>query len=290
MEASGPADGPDRDREPGRGTAAMTTGPTALTRTVTAPNPGPMTLDGTNSYLIGAGGSVVVVDPGPRHEDHLAALAGAGEVELILITHRHADHTEGAARLHALTGAPVRAVDPRHCYGSGAVLGRERIEAAGTVIEVIATPGHTDDSVSLHLPQDGRPGGAGSVLTGDTILGRGTTVIAHPDGDLASYLRSLDVLEAIGPARVLPAHGPQLDDLTAVVRRYREHRRQRLEQVAAVRQRLGAGVTADAVVDEVYTDSPPELRQAALRSVAAQLEYLEAGGMQGRRPADRTRG
>lgn len=266
------------------------TGPTVLTRTVTAPNPGPMTLDGTNSYLISAGaGGCVVVDPGPLDEAHLAALAGSGDVELILITHRHADHTEGAARLHALTGAPVRAVDPQHCH-EGAVLGRERIEVAGTVIEVIPTPGHTDDSVSLHLPQDGAPGSAGSVLTGDTILGRGTTVIAHPDGDLASYLTSLDVLEAIGPARVLPAHGPQLDDLVVVVRRYRDHRRQRLAQVAAVRDRLGAGVTAEAVVDEVYTDSPPEVRQAALRSVAAQLEYLDVGGVEDVRPTEGRRG
>ncbi|MDQ6658513.1 MAG: MBL fold metallo-hydrolase [Actinomycetota bacterium] len=244
---------------------------TELTRTVLAPNPGPMTLEGTNSYLIGSGGSYpVVVDPGPDDERHLAALA-AGAVELILITHRHPDHTAGAARLHQLTGAQVRAADPAHCHGGGVVLGAERIVLDGLTIEVLPTPGHTHDSVSFVLPEDGP---TGSVLTGDTILGRGTTVIAHPDGNVADYLASLDALEARGPAIVLPAHGPQRADLAVLCREYRQHRSQRLEQIRTVLARLGPLATVDQVVDAVYTDTPPAVRSAAMKSVAAQMQYL----------------
>ncbi|MDQ2846928.1 MAG: MBL fold metallo-hydrolase [Actinomycetota bacterium] len=244
---------------------------TELTRILLAPNPGPMTLQGTNSYLIGSGGSYpVVVDPGPDDERHLAALATCA-VQLVLITHRHPDHTAGAPRLHQLTGAPVRAADPAHCHGGGAVLGAERIQLAGLTIEVLPTPGHTDDSVSFVLPDDGA---TGSVLTGDTILGRGTTVIAHPEGSVADYLASLDALEAVGPAIVLPAHGPQRGDLGQVCREYRQHRLQRLDQISAVLADLGPQATVDQVVDAVYADTPPEVRFAAVKSVAAQLEYL----------------
>lgn len=247
---------------------------TELTRCIVAPNPGPMTLDGTNSYLIGTHGrAVVVVDPGPDDHRHLAALGAAGDVELILISHRHPDHTEGAAALQQLTGAPVRAADPAHCLGGGAVLGRERIEAAGTTIEVWPTPGHTDDSVSFQLPGDGP---TGSVLTGDTILGRGTTVIVHPDGNVRDYLASLDVLQAIGPARVLPGHGPQLPDLVAVCGAYRQHRMQRLEQIRVVLDSSDGEPTVEQVVETVYADTPLAVRSAAMKSVAAQLEYLRS--------------
>ncbi len=246
---------------------------TDLVRCILALNPGPMTLDGTNSYLIGRPGSgAVVVDPGPDDEPHLAALSAAGHVEMILITHRHPDHTDGAARLRAMTGAPVRAADVAHCHGGGLPLGgAERIEAAGVLIDVLPTPGHTDDSVSFHLPGDGP---RGSVLTGDTILGRGTTVIAHPDGSVGDYLASLDALEALGSCRVMPAHGPQRDDLAQLCREYRAHRLQRLDQIRAALAVLGDRASIDQVVDAVYTDIPPEVRSAARKSVAAQLEYL----------------
>src|SRR6478609_8229333 len=120
---------------------------------ILAPNPGPMTLDGTNSYLLADAGatSSIVVDPGPDDAPHLAALAAAGPVELILITHRHHDHTEGAAELSRLTGAPVRAADPAHCIADDPLRDGEIIAAAGVSIEVINTPGHTDDSVSFLL-------------------------------------------------------------------------------------------------------------------------------------------
>ncbi len=231
-----------------------------------------MSLDGTNSYLISAEGSAgaAVVDPGPLDEQHIRALA-AGSVELILITHRHADHTAGAARLHELTGAPVRAADPEHCIGDRPLQDGEVLPAAGTEIRVVATPGHTSDSACFHLPFDGP---AGSVLTGDTILGRGTTMLDHPDGRLGDYLASLDRLEPLGSATVLPAHGPVLPALDAVVRAYRAHRLDRLAQVRSAVTRLGPEAEVRQIADVVYADADPSVRRAAESSVAAQLEYL----------------
>lgn len=248
-----------------------------LTRFILAPNPGPMSLDGTNSYVLAGPGSAtaVVVDPGPDDEVHLLALARAAAVELVLITHRHADHTAGSARLHELTGAPVRAADPAHCHGGGAPLqDGEVVLAAGLELTVLATPGHTSDSVCFHLPGDG-PGG--SVLTGDTILGRGTTMLDYPDGTLGDYLATLDRLEAMGPATVLPAHGPVLPSLAEVARGYRTHRHERMAQIRATLDRLGRDASVGDVADAVYSDVGPSVRRAAEMSVAAQLHYLREG-------------
>lgn len=246
---------------------------TDLTAFHLAPNPGPMSLHGTNSYVLSAPGAsaVVVVDPGPLDEDHLAALGRAGTVELILITHRHADHTAAAARFSELTGAPVRAADPAHCHGAEPLADGEVLHAAGVEIRVLATPGHTSDSVCFHLPGDGEHG---SVLTGDTVLGVGTTVLDYPDGRLGDYLDSLDRLERIGPATVLPAHGPILPALDTIVRAYREHRQDRLSQIRSALAELGADAGVVEVADAVYAAVDPSVRPAAELSVAAQLDYL----------------
>lgn len=245
----------------------------SLTRYRLAPNPGPMSLDGTNSYVISApdAGSTVVVDPGPLDEGHLAALAAAGPVELVLITHRHPDHTEAAARFHELTGAPVRAADPAHCHGGEPLHGGEILTVAGVEIRVLATPGHTSDSVCFHLPGDGPHG---SVLSGDTILGRGTTVLDYPDGRLGDYLTSLDLLESLGAATLLPAHGPVLPATDVICREYRAHRLMRLEQIRSALAELSPDAGVTAVTDAVYPDVDPSVRRAAENSVAAQLDYL----------------
>lgn len=243
-----------------------------LTEFRLAPNPGPMSLDGTNSYLLAAptATTAVVVDPGPLDQQHLNDLA-AREVELVLITHRHADHTEAAAEFHTMTGAPVRAFSPEHCHGGSPLADGERIRAAGVDLTVVATPGHTSDSVCFHLPADGP---AGSVLTGDTILGRGTTILDYPDGRLGPYFDSLHRLQSLGPATVLPAHGPVLPDLAAVCGEYTAHRQQRLEQIRRALQTLGSDAPAGDVVDVVYHDVDASVRSAALKSVEAQLDYL----------------
>ncbi|MCR2800162.1 MBL fold metallo-hydrolase [Microbacterium sp. zg-Y818] len=266
---------------------------TGLVTRVLAPNAGPMTLDGTNSLVIGArdATSVVVVDPGPDDDGHLQALQQFGPVELILLTHHHHDHTESAPRFAALTGAPVRAFDPGLCIDGPPLTDGERIDAAGTVIEVVGTPGHTADSVSLHLPHDAPAGdpeasATGSMLTGDTILGRGTTIIAAPDGSLGSYLATLERLRAYGRIPTLPAHGPMLPDLVAVCDAYTEHRRGRLQEVRDALTALGQSAATDAdlvaaVTDAVYGGVDPAVRFAAEASVRAQLAYLGDGSAAG---------
>lgn len=248
-----------------------------LSTRVLAPNPGPMTLDGTNSFLLGTGATRVVVDPGPLDDAHLELLA-AHPVELVLITHHHADHTEASVEFARRTGAPVRAADPAFCVGGDPLTDGEEIVAAGVRIRVLATPGHTADSVCFVLPDDGPHG---SVIMGDTILGRGTTVILHPDGSLGAYLNSLTELRALGPAVVLPAHGPVLSDLARTCDTYLAHRAERLDQVRDALTLLGLDPTTDAatvtaIADSVYRDIPADVRYAAEASVRAQLAYLEA--------------
>lgn len=241
-----------------------------------APNAGPMTLDGTNTWVLREPGAArsVVVDPGPRDEQHLCSVRERAEnVAVVLLTHGHADHAEGAARFAELAGCGVRALDPAHRLGGEGLGEGDRIEVDDLVLEVVATPGHTADSLSFLLPA------ARAVLTGDTVLGRGTTVVAHPDGQLGAYLGSLHRLHALaaetGVTRVLPGHGPVLDDALEVLEAYLRHRAERLEQVrAAVAE---GAATPRAVVERVYADVDPVLWPAAELSVAAQLAYLSTG-------------
>ncbi len=251
---------------------------TSRARCVLAPNPGPMTLNGTNTWLIAEPGSATafVVDPGPDDEAHLTRVcelaAAAGQrVTRILLTHRHLDHSAGAARLAGLTGASVAAADPAQRRGpDGGGLGPgDVLTGAGCELRVVPSPGHTTDSVCLLLPADG------ALLTGDTVLGRGTTVIAG-DGSLADYLASLDRLRAVADAErlemLLPGHGPVLGDPAGVLDFYLAHRRERLAEVRAA---LAAGDRAeDEVLARVYADVDRSLWPFARWSVRAQLTYL----------------
>lgn len=250
---------------------------TPRARCVLAPNPSPMTLDGTNTWVLLEPGATeaVVVDPGPLDEGHLrtvvALVEGLGaRVGTTLLTHGHADHSEGASRFAALTGATVRALDRAHRLGDEGLGEGDVLRAGGLDVQVVATPGHTSDSLSFLLPADA------AVLTGDTVLGRGTTVVAHPDGRLADYLASLERLRALtaegAVVRVLPGHGPALHDAQAVVEGYLAHRRQRLLQVERAVQ--DGASTPRAVVEVVYADVERALWPAAELSVRAQLEYL----------------
>ncbi len=250
---------------------------TARATCVLAPNPGAMTLEGTNTWVLMEPGATdaVVVDPGPLDEQHLqrvldvVARRGA-RVALTLLTHDHPDHAEAALRFAELTGAPVRAVGTGHDdLGDG-----ERLTVGGLDLGVVATPGHTSDSLSFLLVAEN------ALLTGDTILGRGTSVVAWPDGELAAYLLSLRRIAAMTGSRevtqILPGHGPTVPDPAAVVRFYLDHRQERLEQV---RVAVASGaVGADAVVEMVYADVPREVWPAARLSVLAQLDYLAVSG------------
>lgn len=243
-----------------------------------ADNPSPMTLEGTNTWLLRAPDSdaCVVVDPGPDDETHLRRVAGHGPVAAVLLTHGHPDHAAGARRFGEMAGAGVRALDPAHRLGSEGLAEGDVVATAGVELSVMATPGHTADSLCFLV--DG-PAGVPSVLTGDTVLGRGTTVIAAPGGRLGDYLESLHRLAELPPGTsVLPGHGPDLADAAEVARSYLAHRHERLEQVRAAVEQLGAGPgdepTPRQVVEIVYADVDPALWPAAEWSVRAQLEYL----------------
>jgi glyoxylase-like metal-dependent hydrolase (beta-lactamase superfamily II) len=243
-----------------------------LAGVVLAANPSPMTLGGTNTWLLRddpARRSAVVVDPGPDDETHLqTVLAAAGSVPLILLTHGHPDHSAGARRFAELTGAPVYALDPIHRLGAEGVVEGAVLEGAGVRIEVWRTPGHTADSLCFLLPEPAR-----AVLTGDTILGRGTTVVAHPDGVLADYLASLRRLAELTGVAVLPGHGPELPDAGEAAGYYLAHREQRLDQVRAVLAELPDALPSQ-VVERVYAEVDRALWPAAEMSVRAQLSYL----------------
>ncbi|HET6480004.1 MAG TPA: MBL fold metallo-hydrolase, partial [Actinoplanes sp.] len=165
-------------------------------------------------------------------------------------------------------GTPVLAADPAHCVAGEPLAAGQTLDVAGLEISVLDTPGHTSDSVCFLVDH----GNAQVMFTGDTILGRGTTVVAHPDGDLGAYLGSLERLSSYGKMLMLPGHGPVREDVSAVARAYLVHRRERLTQVKAAI--AGGARTAEQVVDLVYPDIDPAVRFAAVWSASAQLDYL----------------
>lgn len=242
-------------------------------------NPGDLTLDGTNTWVLQGAGSDerVIVDPGPDDDAHIERIAALGPIPLVLISHKHGDHTDAIDKLVAATGAVVRAVGSGFLRGLGGPLtDGEVIDAAGVTITVMATPGHTADSLSFVVEdaRGERSDGRGAVLTADTVLGRGTTVIDNEDGSLAEYLDSLRRLNGLGGRIVLPGHGPDLPDLADVTAMYLKHREERLEQVRNALRTLGDDATARQIVEHVYTDVDEKLWPHAEWSVQAQLNYL----------------
>jgi glyoxylase-like metal-dependent hydrolase (beta-lactamase superfamily II) len=254
---------------------------TARAHCVLAPNPSAMTLDGTNTWIVAEpdSESAVVIDPGPLDEGHLRQVLSTAEhlgkrVALTLLTHGHPDHAEGAARFAELSGTTVRALDPALRLGDEGLAAGDVVRTGGLELRVVPTPGHTADSLCFHLPAEE------AVLTGDTVLGRGTTVVAHPDGRLGDYLDSLRRLRSLtvddGVSTVLPGHGPVLDDAQGAIDFYLAHRADRLAQIETA---LGQGLrTAPEVVAHVYADVDRSLWPAAELSVRAQLVYLRERG------------
>ena len=250
-------------------------------RCVLAPNPDIMTLDGTNTWVLREPGArrSIVVDPGPEMLEHLDAVAeAAGDVAVVLLTHGHLDHAEAARPFAERMRCGVRALDPGHRLGEEGLVDGDVVVVDGLEVHVVGTPGHTSDSLSFLLPQER------AVLTGDTVLGRGTTVVAHPDGKLGAYLGSLERLHALAEARevteVWPGHGPVITDALAALDFYLAHRQERLAQVRdalASVEDPAADDVARQVVERVYVDVDPVLWGAAELSVRAQIEYLRGG-------------
>ncbi|MEV5105500.1 MBL fold metallo-hydrolase [Streptomyces massasporeus] len=273
----------DASALPGQPRGGVLSGPaTERAVNVLAPNASAMTLDGTNTWIVSEPDSdlAVVIDPGPLDDEHLRRVLATAEqagkrVALTLLTHGHPDHAEGAARFAELTGTRVRALDPALRLGDEGLAAGDVITTGGLELRVVPTPGHTADSLSFHLPADR------AVLTGDTILGRGTTVVAHPDGRLGDYLDSLRRLRSLtvddGVHTVLPGHGPVLDDAQGAVEYYLAHRATRLAQVETAVE--DGYRTPPLVVAHVYADVDRSLWPAAELSVRAQLDYLEEHGL-----------
>jgi len=241
---------------------------------ITAPNPGPFTLDGTRTYLLG---ETAVLDPGPSIASHIdAILAAMPRLDTILITHRHGDHAPAAVPLKQATGA--RIVAPRHVLDDPVVdrrvAGGERFTLEDTSVDVIATPGHTNEHVCYLTTE-------GDLFTGDTILGAGTTAIFPPDGHMGDYLRSLRTLREFHPKRIFPAHGPVREDAVALIDQYIAHRLERERQVL---EAVTAGATR--IVEmraRIYPDLDPRLHPAAEIQLKAHLIKLAE---EGRVPAD----
>ena len=234
---------------------------------ITAPNPGPFTLDGTQTYLLG---DTAVLDPGPAIDSHIDAIRAAMPgLQTILITHRHGDHAPAAEPLQAATGA--RIIAPRNVLErvDQRVSGGEILNIDGCDLEVIATPGHTNEHVCF-LTADG------DLFTGDTILGAGTTAIFPPDGHMGDYLRSLIALRARNPKRIYPAHGPIRDDAVALIDEYIAHRLQREQQVLDA---IAAGATTiPEMRARIYPDLDPRLHRAAEIQLDAHLIKLREEG------------
>jgi glyoxylase-like metal-dependent hydrolase (beta-lactamase superfamily II) len=249
-----------------------------LVTRVLAPNPGSMSLDGTNTYLVGAPGSgrAVLVDPGPDDAAHLATVEAAlaardAECVAVLVTHHHVDHAEAALPWGAHFGAQVAAADPAVAGTRGRVLEPgERLELAGTSIGVVPTPGHTADHLAFRLE-------SGAVLVGDHVLGRGTSVVTYPEGDVLAYLESLRRVHDLGPSALYCGHGPELtEDPGAVLDFYLAHRAYREQQLLGVLARGPA--TVDGLVATVYADYPQQVWPAAAQSTRATLDKLRTEG------------
>jgi glyoxylase-like metal-dependent hydrolase (beta-lactamase superfamily II) len=258
----------------GAGAAGALEAVTGRAGLLLAPNPGPMTFEGTNSWVLAEPGSTsaVVLDPGPDHPGHLAALAAAAAdrgcgVEVILLSHGHPDHTAGAAAFARMTGATVLAASPG--FADEIIADGAALDIGGLRIDVIATPGHSSDSLSFHLPAEN------TLLSGDTVLGRSAPVILDPDGRVDQMIASLTRLRELlddGQPVVLPGHGPVVREPLALLSLALEARQSRLDQVAAA---VSAGMTSlPEIAAHLYGQYDPRISRMIEATVRAHLRYL----------------
>lgn len=234
---------------------------------VVAPNPGPYTGPGTNTWLVLEPPVAVVIDPGPDDEGHLERILGAAgglPVGLVLVTHSHPDHLPLAARLARRSGARL-AAHPE--LGDGDVVRIGRV-----ALRVLHTPGHAPDHLCFVLPDDG------AVFTGDLVLGQGSTMVTWPDGDMTAYLDSLDRLAALEPRLLFPGHWDPVAEPAAKIAQYREHRLERERQILD-EVRRAAGPAGDLTRRVYGAEVGEELLPAAEMTLRAHLAKLRKEGL-----------
>jgi glyoxylase-like metal-dependent hydrolase (beta-lactamase superfamily II) len=243
------------------------TGPVLTIRRVLAPNPSVYTLEGTNTWIVG-NGPTFVIDPGPDMPEHLADVAReAGSVGAVLVTHDHPDHAPGAIPFARLVDAPVYAY---RLAGAARLSAGQRVRAGDLELITVHTPGHTSDHVAFFEP------GSGALFTGDAVLGRGTSFIDPPGGDLVQYLRSLRRLLDLDARSIYPGHGPAVLHAREKLTEYLAHRQEREAQVLSA---LADGPrTISEMVEEIYADQPEDVHPLAARSVLAHLRKLADEG------------
>jgi glyoxylase-like metal-dependent hydrolase (beta-lactamase superfamily II) len=260
-----------------------------LVRRVLAPNPSAFTYSGTQTYLVGRG-EVAVIDPGPELEGHIDAILAAtvGErIVAILCTHTHRDHSPAAKAVKEATGAEIVGCAPLALFDDGprsdaafdesyrpdrVLTNGDHVSGEGWTLEAVATPGHTSNHLCFALPE------AQAMFTGDHVMGWSTTVISPPDGDMADYMASLDLLMRRTQDMVYyPAHGEPVDNPQRFVRGLAGHRKQREGQI--LRLLRDAARPIPAMVEKMYAGIDPRLHGAAGRSVLAHLIDLKARGI-----------
>lgn len=256
-------------------------------RRLLAPNPSSFTFTGTQTYVVGTR-DVAVIDPGPDDEVHVAHLLhalGGEKVASILVTHTHRDHSPASRPLAAATGAPILGCAPLAIaddgpradaafdfdYAPDVVLADGgRVAGDDWTLEAVATPGHTSNHLCFAWPE------GGALFTGDHVMGWSTTIVSPPDGDMADYMASLELLLTRDDLVYYPTHGPAITEPKAHVRALIQHRRMREAQILQALQD-GEGIITD-IVPILYRETDPGLYPAAARSVLAHLLDLEARG------------
>ena len=260
---------------------------TPLVRRMIAPNPGPFTFTGTCAYVVGRG-RVAVIDPGPNDSEHVARLLEAvsgEEIAFIMATHTHRDHSPAAAALRAATGAPIVGCAPVGLapdapgsrshdldYAPDKILADgEAISGPGYTLRAVATPGHASNHLAFALEEER------ALFSGDHVMAWSTTMVAPPDGNMAAYMRSLEVLRARDDAVYWPGHGGPVREPRRFVRALASHRRHR--ELLILASLKNGDRTVEAMVDRLYVGLDPRLRGGAARSVLAHLEDLVGRGL-----------